>query len=363
MLTKDNPDAGQTSLLTLDQIHHLYGPTTVSYHKEELVAVCLVKNGAEYIGTFMNHYHHLGARHCFFIDNGSTDATVALIKQHHNVTIYETKLPHKLYECGIRRAIIEKHCRNHWCLCVDIDELFDYPYSDRISSQYLLRYLNSHHYTAVLSYLLDMFAPEVVFAPPNQAEDIVNTYCYYDISHIKKSRYGSSFREFSNYNQLADRKMKNYSGGIRRSVFKNNQSGYLLTKHPLIFVDSQIEPLVHPHFCNKALIADVNGVLKHYKFIASFKDKVIRSLESRDYSYYAEQEYRAYYNVIKNKNQLSLYSRRTQKLDNIEQLVRQGFLKVSQRYQDFPSGGAKSQVAGRGPSDILNRYDPDQLIR
>jgi hypothetical protein len=317
------------------QIHYLYGAQTLHYQHEEFVIVCLVKNGAEYIKTFMNHYQRLGARHYFFIDNGSTDETVSLLKEYQDVTIYETRLPHKRYECEIRRAVIEKHCENNWCLCVDIDELFDYPYSERISMSHFLRYLNSHQYTAVLSYLLDMFSQELQFSRDFPEGDIVSQYCYYDLSHIQKSSYRNSFAAFTNFNQLADPKMMNYSGGIRGRFFKAKESGYLLTKHPLIFVNSKIEPVVHPHFCNKAMVADVNGVVKHYKFISSFKDKVIQSLVSQDYSYYAEHEYQTYYEGIKERLILSLHSRQAKKLEQVEQLIGCGFLRVSKKYRAY----------------------------
>lgn len=319
----------------LKQIRHIHGPKTVNYHQEEFVVVCLVKNGEEYIKSFIDHYNHLEAKHFFFIDNGSADETVSLLKQYRNITIYKTELPHKKYECEIRRAVIEEHCKNNWCLCVDIDKLFDYPYSHRVSMKLFLRYLNSHQYTAVLSYLLDMFSKELEFSPKKQEEDIISKYCYYDLSNIRKKPYHKLFTAFTKYNKLADQRMKNYFGGIRGSVFKNKESGYLLTKHPLIFVNSKIEPVVHPHFCNKAFIADVNGVVKHYKFISSFKDKVIDSLKSQNYCYYAEQEYKEYFNIIKVQDKLCLYSRKSKKLENVEQFVRQGFLRVSKIYQAY----------------------------
>jgi hypothetical protein len=320
------------------QIHHVHGLRTIHYDKEQFVVVCLVKNGAEYIKTFIGHYNHLGAVHFFFVDNGSTDETIALLKQYPNITIYKTMLPHKNYESEIRRAVIEEHCMNNWCLFVDIDELFDYPYSDRVSMQQFLRYLNSHQYTAVFSYLLDMFSREIEFSNESvgDEEDIVSKYCFYDISNIKKSRYNSSFMAFTNHNRLSDKKMKNYSGGIRRNMFRSKRGGYLLTKHPLIFVNSKTEPVVHPHFCNKVFIADVNGVLKHYKFIASFKNKVIDSLKSQEsYCFYTKQEYKQYYQAIKDKNKLNLYSSKAEKLENIEQLVRRGFLRVSKAYRAY----------------------------
>jgi hypothetical protein len=341
----------------MEQIAHVYGPESISYHHQEFVVVCLVKNGAEYIRTFMDHYNRLGARHFFFIDNGSTDETVAFLMQYSNVTLYRTGLPHKKYECEIRRAIIEKHSQNNWCLCVDIDELFDYPYSNRVSMRDFLRYLNTHHYTAVLSYLLDMFSSELVFSANPLEADRVGQYCFYDLSHIHKTPYHKSFFAFTRDNRLADPAMKSYSGGIRAKVFKNQKSGYLLTKHPLIFVDAHLEPMVHPHFCNKAFIADVNGVLKHYKFISSFKNKVISSLASKDYNYYGEQEHKEYFNIIQDKNRLRLYSRKSKKLKNIGQLVHQKFLKVSNMYRTY----AKSIVSLKQGTQWMDHQNNDSL--
>ncbi|HEX3043690.1 MAG TPA: glycosyltransferase family 2 protein [Bacillota bacterium] len=336
--------------LIFKHIHHVYGETTVNYHHEEFVIVCLVKNGAEYIEAFMEHYQRLGARHFFFIDNESSDQTVPLLKQYQKVTIYETALPFKQYQCEICRAVIEEHCHDNWVLCVDIDEWFDYPYSNRISMGLFLRYLNCHKYTAVLSYLLDMFAKELIFSPDTPEKDLVSTYCYYDPSNLRKSCYQKSFIAYSCYNRLADPKMKNFSGGIRGSFFKAKESGYLLTKHPLIFVDSKIEPLVHPHFCNKAFVADVNGVIKHYKFISTFKDKVIQSLEIKNLPYYGEKEYQEYFKVIKDQPKLSLYSRRTRKLEQVEQLVNGGFLRVSKSYQAYVKSMSKPLMNTKGES-------------
>lgn len=338
-----------------EQIHHVYGERSIKYHPEEFVVVCLVKNGADYIRVFLDYYRKMGTRHFFFIDNGSTDGTMTLLKQCPDVTLYETKLPHKKYESEIRRAVIEEHCRNNWLLCVDIDEFFDYPYSERISMGLFLRYLNSHHYTAVMSYLLDMFSREVEFTPQGE-EDLVSRYCYYDVSNVRKHRYDVYDTPYTNYNQLADPKMRHYSGGIRSDIFKNKTCGYLLSKHPLIFVNSKIEPAIHPHYCNKAFVADVQGVLKHYKFIGSFKDKVIHSLEAKDYCYYAELEYQEYYNVIKDKSKMSLYSRKSKKLETVDQLIREGFLRVSKAYRAYvkEAGQFKPEslsIKGRGRSD------------
>ncbi len=51
-----------------------------------------------------------------------------------------------------------------WCLYVDIDELFDYPYSEVVSLDSFLRYLTSKSYTAVMAHMLDMFPEALVGA-------------------------------------------------------------------------------------------------------------------------------------------------------------------------------------------------------
>ena len=52
--------------------------------------------------------------------------------------------------CGPIRA-------RNWVLCVDIDELFDYPFRREIPTVDLLRYLNRCGFTAVVAQLLDLF--------------------------------------------------------------------------------------------------------------------------------------------------------------------------------------------------------------
>src|SRR5215211_8602277 len=139
---------------------HVHGPEEVGYEADELVVVCPVRDSRPYIKSFVEHYLSMGVKHLFFLDNGSTDGTVEALKEYENVTVLRTTLPYKRYKGSIKQYLIERFGRGRWCLCVDIDELFDYPYSDIVGLGSLLGYLNERSYTAVVAQMLDMFPEE-----------------------------------------------------------------------------------------------------------------------------------------------------------------------------------------------------------
>ena len=316
-----------------ENISHTHGKKHVIYDKNEFVVVCLVKNGIEYLDSFLKHYRQLGAKHFFFIDNNSDDCTVSYLSEFDDVTVYSTYLQHKKYECEIRRVIIEEHCQGRWCLNVDIDEFFDFPHSDLISMDGLLKYLDKNNYTSLVAYMLDMFARETTFAPYALNENLLEKYCYYDISHLHKNKYFTHFKPLCNYNSLGNHGMKYYYGGIRDKHFKTNSSRYLLIKHPLIFIDGKLEPVTNPHYCNKSHVADISGVLRHYKFITSFKDKV--KVLCKDLVYYAQKEYEAYSRVINESESLSLFSENAKKFNHVNELLECEFIQASNQYLNY----------------------------
>src|SRR5687768_8207384 len=81
-----------------DSIERLHGPEAVGYEVDELIVLCLVRNGRPYVRSFVEHYRDLGVKHLFFLDNGSTDGTVEALRNYENVTVLRTRLPFKEYQ-------------------------------------------------------------------------------------------------------------------------------------------------------------------------------------------------------------------------------------------------------------------------
>lgn len=317
------------------EIRHTAGLNKINPRTDEFCVVCLVKNGEDYITPFLRHYRDIGCKTFIFIDNGSSDETTRLLKAHDDVLLYETDLDFAYYESDIRRTVIEEHCKGRWCLCVDIDELFEYPCSDVISMNQFLHYLSLHKYTAVIACMLDMFRGDGSRTGTPATEDIVEKYCYYDNTEsIKKAGYFTFSKSFCYFNTLADENMQYCYGGIRGKHFKTPNSIFLLTKHPLMFIDHKIEPVVNPHYCDKAHIADVTCLLRHYKFISSAKKRIMNTA-SHHYDYYAAKEFETYNKVFKEKNDTQFYSTRSKKYNSVNDFVDNGLLRLSRRYKNY----------------------------
>src|SRR5215212_3901717 len=172
-------------------VEHVHGPREVDYGIDELVVLVLLRNGRPYVKPFIEHYFSLGAKHIVFLDNGSTDGTVETLKNYENVTVLRSGLPNKRYHVAMKRYLIERFGRGQWTLSVDIDELFEYPYSDVVSLKALLGYLNENSYTAVVCYMLDMFPEEPLSEEDSPTEDLPlkELHRFYDISDIRTRSY------------------------------------------------------------------------------------------------------------------------------------------------------------------------------
>src|SRR5215218_6821569 len=313
-------------------IEHLHGPQEVDYEPDELVVVCLVRDGRPYVKSFVEHYRSLGATHIFFLDNGSTDGTVEALKNHNNVTVLQTMLPYKEYHLLFKQYLVGRFGRkDRWCLCVDMDELFDYPYSDVVGLNSFLGYLTEKSYTAVAAQMLDMFPEEPLSGREGnlQVEPLKERHRFYDISNI--SRRSNKRRHYRHNNTLENDDIVIFSSGIRGAIFGDNR--ILLTKHPLVFLDGKVKSL-HPgtHWVANARIADITCVLLHYKFLDGYFHKqaaqAVREGQYRNNS----ARYKRYLEVLDKNSTLKMKQESARELRGVNDLVENGFLVVSEEY-------------------------------
>src|SRR5215213_5788845 len=314
-----------TEQVLRSSIEHLHGPEEVAYEADELVVVCLVRDGRPYVKSFIEHYLSLGAKHLFFLDNGSTDGTVEALKSYDKVTVLQTTLPYRQYEFSLKQYLIARFATDRWCLCADIDELFDYPYSDVISLDSFLGYLNSNSYTAVAAQMLDMF-PEEPLSGSREGnlpdEPLKERHRFYDISNIRSQ----NIKELSRLrnNMLESDDIEFFSGGIRSMLFRTTS---LLTKFPLVFSDGRIKPFDgSAHWVDNARIADLTCVLFHYKFLdGHFHKQAARAVREGQY-YNNSALYRKYLRVLEGNPTLRLKGETAREIESVNELVENGFL-------------------------------------
>jgi glycosyltransferase involved in cell wall biosynthesis len=270
-------------------IQHLHGPEEVAYDTDELIVLCLLRDGRAYVRSFVEHYLSLGARHIFFLDNGSTDGTVEVAREYENVTVLRSDLPFKVYQVTMKQYLIERFARGRWSLCVDIDEFFDYPYSDVVSLNSFLSYLNDRSYTAVVTQMLDMFPEKPISdnAEPgssiadDKGEFIKEVHKFYDVTSVRAYKYSRYGRICGRGNSLANAEIAVYKGGIKGTVFGFDP---ILTKHALVFLDDRIRPLDgNVHKTSNARVADLSCVLFHYKFLDNLYEFVRQAVRRENY--------------------------------------------------------------------------------
>jgi len=306
-------------------VRHIHGPRRIKYEKNEVIVLCLVRNGELLMKSFIEHYFSLGVKHIVFLDNGSTDETISIARKYKNVTILQTKVSYKKFKTLMKGYLIRRFSKNRWCLLVDIDELFDYPYSDVVSLSSLMEYLNKKGSTAVVAQMLDMFSDKPLSSLESTKDDsIKDLYKYYDISDIRKSQYHIS------ENKISNNYIKLYIAGIRRTFFSLNLR---LWKHPLFFSDGKTL-LVCSHMVTNAYIADFSCILYHYKFISNFPVKVEEAVRLKNY-WNNSYEYKKYHDVLERNPDLVFKQKTSRLLRNVNELVDNGFLVVSQDYMGW----------------------------
>jgi Glycosyl transferase family 2 len=311
-------------------VEHLHGPEEIPLREEELVVLCLVRDGRPWIERFMEHYASFGARHVVFLDNGSRDATTTVAAGYDNVTVLRSTLPFNRYELLFRQYLIRRFGKGRWSLCVDIDKLFDYPYSDIIGLRSLLGYLKGKSYTAVTAQLLDMF-PEGTLAGPNGGPEVSfrERHNLYDLSRLKRK---DITRHSGRNNVFDSTDIECLAGGIRERVFDVMPR---LTKFPLVFGDESVRPVEgSPHHIDNARIADFLCVLFHYKYVGRFHEMAAQA--AREGNHWNDSaQYKQYLRVLNENPALTMRQETSNEIGGVNDLLEEQFLVVSDDYVDW----------------------------
>jgi hypothetical protein len=309
-------------------LERLHGPAEISCQEDDLVVLCLLRDGKPHLETFVEHHFSLGAKHLVFLDNGSTDGTIEALKEFDNVTVLRTRRPYRTYQVSMKQYLVERFGQGRWTLYADVDELFDYPYSDAVSLKPLLGYLNENRYTAVVTHMLDVF-PEDPLSESAEAPEggsLKERHRFYDLADV-------IVRDYSEAegldNVVANGGIGIYQGGVQKRLFGISP---MLTKHSLVFLDGKLRPMdLSDHFAGGARVADFTGILLHYKLSSGLFGMVRREVEERSYPNRFG-KYDKYAKVLEEAPELSIRSQTSRELRSVNELAHSGFLTVSEEY-------------------------------
>jgi Glycosyl transferase family 2 len=322
---------------------HLHGPKVIEQKAHQAIVTCLVKNGAFYIDQFIDHYLGMGFQHIVFLDNGSSDDTVSLATRHQRVTMYQSLFPVSAHQRLLKRELALKASPSGWCLDVDIDEFFEYPYSDVVSLAELLRYLDDNGYTAVVTQMLDMFSDQPLSSLAGPRREVLkDVHRFWDIADVKRTKYREDplSAVHGRRNTIPHPELELFWGGVRLRMWGTH---CLLTKHSLFKLGSGINLFPHVHFVGGAALADISGVLLHYKFASNASADA-----SQNQAAFATNRhgYSKVIDSIRENPDLRITSTTTAELRSVSQLVDAGFLFASDQYRAL-AVESENRVNGR----------------
>jgi glycosyltransferase involved in cell wall biosynthesis len=109
-------------LILKKSVKHIFGLERINFSASDLIILCVVKNGESSVKSLIEHYFSLGAKHIVFLDNDSTDRTVAIASKYSNITIVKIKHKGVKYKTAMKKYLIQKFAKNQTYLVVEIDE-------------------------------------------------------------------------------------------------------------------------------------------------------------------------------------------------------------------------------------------------
>lgn len=244
----------------------LHGPAVVELAPDAVAVVSLMKDAAYFIAGFIEHHQQLGVRHIVIVDNGSSDDTVAIAAGFKGVTVVRNTLPAKRYEVMLRDVAARQVVRGGWVLFADADEMFEAPLGASLGQ--LTAYLNAHGFTAMVAQMLDLFSPLPYgagkgwsFAQVVARADRFSLGCVESVPYHDRAAIGFSWFLDSNDGTVALK-----LGGLRREVFGE---ACFLSKHSLVRNGGGVL-MTHPHCASGVRVADVTGLLRHYKLAGDY---------------------------------------------------------------------------------------------
>jgi glycosyltransferase involved in cell wall biosynthesis len=327
---------GLRGLLLPLRVEHLSGPRQVASGADDVIVISVMRNGEVWLESFLAHHRRMGIRNFVILDNGSSDRSIEILSKQPDVTLLRTYAPYHAYENTMKRYLARRYCRDRWCLCLDVDELFDFPRSATMPLSDLVGYLNNKGFNAVITQMLDMFRDGPISEVMNDPEkDLRTQNPFYDISNITSSSY--------TFGQLSNPAIMMHHGGIRKTIFGTNNG---LTKVSFFLMDAKLKPFVLWHHALNARLADISCVLLHFPFVSSFYAKVVEAAESGRYGYLTTDEYTSYLSGLQKLPQLNLKLESAKKLATVDELLESGFLIETVDYRRWASTGA-----GRSPSE------------
>lgn len=267
---------------------------TAQIKPSDLLAFSTLRNEHIRLPYFLDYYRNKGINHFLIVDNDSDDGSLEYLMEQPDVSVWHTRKSYKKSKFGVDwlNWLQFRYGHNHWCLVVDPDEFFIYPFCDTRPIRALTDWLDASSIKSFSAMLLDMYPRGPITEQPYQAgQDPMEIACWFDAGNYtmtKNPQYGNLWIQ----------------GGPRSRVFFPNEPELApaLNKIPLVkwnrrYCYASSTHMLLPRGLNQVYDEwggeKASGLLLHAKFLDTFTAKAEEELV-RNQHYSASVEYKAY---------------------------------------------------------------------
>jgi len=261
---------------------------------DHILVFSTLRNERIRLPYFLRYYRDLGVNHFLIVDNDSDDGSREYLAEQPDVSLWTTPASYKRSRFGVDwlNWLQMKYGHGHWCLVVDPDEFFVYPFCDTRPLRALTDWLDASSIKSFSAMLLDMYPKGPFDAQPYaEGQDPFEVAPWFDSG---------------NYTIQRNKKFGNLwiQGGPRARMFFTDlpERAPALNKIPLVKWDRDYAYVSSTHMLLPRGLNQTydewggekaSGVLLHAKFLDTFARKAEEEMERRQH-YANSHEYRAY---------------------------------------------------------------------
>jgi glycosyltransferase involved in cell wall biosynthesis len=295
----------------------------------EIRAVMIVRNELLRLEANLRHHRDLGVDRFFVIDNGSDDGTIEFLETQPDVHLFSTtdKFSSSWGGALWKNALLDAYATGHWVLNLDADELFVFPRYEALGLRNFCAFLDGAGARGVFCLMLDMYSDRPLAEtrhPPGAA--LVETCPYFDRRTYRLLPAETLFPPMQIYGGVRERLFGQHLGDRYRAP--------MIAKVPLVKWAAGDRYTAATHHMTPVPLADVTGVLLHFKFLSDFASRA--AIETARGEHYQDSiEYRAYLELVRDHGLTDLMAEVSARYENSAQLVRMHMMQTSAALEAF----------------------------
>lgn len=331
----------------------------VSDDKNEVRAFIVAGNEASRLPFLLEHHRKLGVSRFFIVDDKSTDGSREYLLSQTDCHVFDPSNTYKQARSGLhwRAVLLDNYGINHWSLSLDADELFIYPHCEIISLRDFCDYLDTKNATSFFAFMLDLYAPDNLKAVCEPQKPFYEICPYFDRDYkfretgaakgdiLPRIRVagGPRVRLFYPMQKHVGYFMRATTGLFIKAAekmpfWKRNKPHYApaLIKMPLLKWQKGMKRLTS-HVIEKPLnghMADVTGVLLHFKFFADFQQKANNTIAKGHY-FNGSQEYQRYMAYTRKHPDFTFMYEGSTAYKNSDSVLNSGLMRTTADYDAF----------------------------